>query len=251
MASAIEERSSRSTSVRLRSRHPAKGRREIALGERGHSMVPPFRLCSEAVSAVMSRMSWSASAEPGVTRPVELPRPAVLDVPLAREQAALLEAAEQGIDRVRVAGDACAFERLEQRRTRSRACAARAGTRGPRSRAAAQDGGRVEDWLARRIREGPELAAFPEDGVGLKLVDHRVPRTRAGPEAVDQDDGDLPWDVRTPQGQGSRLGPIGVDGTRGRRSDVLAWAVVPRIAPGLPAERCLRRRTFGRDAFHR
>ena len=45
-------------------RDPAQRRREVALGERGHSMSPPFRACSDAVRSVMSVMSWAASAEP-------------------------------------------------------------------------------------------------------------------------------------------------------------------------------------------
>ena len=45
-------------------RDPAQRGREVALGERGHSMSPPFRACSDAVRSVMSVMSCAASAEP-------------------------------------------------------------------------------------------------------------------------------------------------------------------------------------------
>ena len=37
---------------------------QVALGQRGHSMSPPFRVCSDAVSSVMSLISWAASSDP-------------------------------------------------------------------------------------------------------------------------------------------------------------------------------------------
>jgi hypothetical protein len=44
-----------------------------------------------------------------------------------------------------------------------------------------------------------------EDRVGLEDLDHPGPRPRAGPKAVDQDDGDLPSGIGTDQGEARRL----------------------------------------------
>ena len=73
-------------------------------------------------------------------------------------------------------------------------------------------------------------------------------------EEVEEEDlviTDIPWGRIL---QGERATTVGHQMNREilrLRPDVLAWAVVPRIAPGLPAGPCIRRRAFGRGAFHR
>ena len=99
-----------------------------------------------------------------------------------------------------------------------------------------QDGGRVEDWLARRIRRRSRTGNLPGGRVGLEA------RGSSGPTSAGRPRG------RGSGRRGSSLGRRDAPGTgfpprpgrrgsrRGRRSDVLCRAVVPRIAPGLHAE---------------
>ena len=70
---------------------------------------------------------------------------------------------------------------------------------------AAQQPGRIQDRVARRVAEGPELVAVAEVRVGLQGLDHRGPRPRARPQAVDEDDRDPAPPVGPEEGQPRRL----------------------------------------------
>ena len=72
---------------------------------------------------------------------VELARPRLVGVPLAREVALLLEAAQQGVERVGVGVEPARARALRAGRSRSPGSRAAAGTRARRCRAAAPAGG--------------------------------------------------------------------------------------------------------------
>src|SRR3954465_13129548 len=66
--------------------------------------------------------------------------------------------------------------------------------------------GRERDRVSRRVAEGPELVPAADRLVSLEVPDHPVPLPLAAPEAVDEDDGDLPALIGGGEGE-TRRGP--------------------------------------------